>query len=200
MLPVIQKTLLTFWRASKLLYWIKSYGNFADLVDFAYWWSCIGKGLRLRPAEQACYCCSKAKINHLWYIWSSPSSAVELMNVLSWSSLHPVLCVKLSFHANLQQAECLQAQDAVLLALLLPRLLPPDLFLLVSALHASTVLWPTTDGELKSLDLLSIFIIYFLHISLQLPSPVQCALCSSWSLNNGLSHEKYHEHGEPCLC
>ena len=33
------------WRASKSLYWFKSYGNFAERVDFAYWWSCIGKGL-----------------------------------------------------------------------------------------------------------------------------------------------------------
>ena len=34
------------WRASKLLvHWFKSYGNFAEWVDFAYWWSCIGKGL-----------------------------------------------------------------------------------------------------------------------------------------------------------
>ena len=38
--------------ASKLLYWFKSYGNFAELVDFAYWWSCIGKGLSLQPAHK----------------------------------------------------------------------------------------------------------------------------------------------------
>ena len=24
-------------------------------VDFAYWWSFIGKGLRLQPAQQACF-------------------------------------------------------------------------------------------------------------------------------------------------
>ena len=24
-------------------------------VDFAYWWRCIGKGLRLQPAQQACF-------------------------------------------------------------------------------------------------------------------------------------------------
>ena len=28
--------------------------NFAELVDYAYWWSFIGKGLRLQPAQQAC--------------------------------------------------------------------------------------------------------------------------------------------------
>ena len=29
-------------------------GHFSEGVDFAYW-SCIRKGLRLQPAEQACY-------------------------------------------------------------------------------------------------------------------------------------------------
>ena len=32
-----------------------SYGHFSEAVDFAYWWSCIGKGLRLQPAQQACF-------------------------------------------------------------------------------------------------------------------------------------------------
>ena len=27
---------------------------FTEWVDFAYWWSCIGKGLRLQPAQHAC--------------------------------------------------------------------------------------------------------------------------------------------------
>ena len=36
-------------------YWFQSYGNFAEWVDFAYRWSCIGKSLRLQPAQQACY-------------------------------------------------------------------------------------------------------------------------------------------------
>ena len=36
------------------MYWFKSYGDFAEWVDFVYWWSCIGKGLRLQPAQQAC--------------------------------------------------------------------------------------------------------------------------------------------------
>ena len=31
------------------------YGNLAELVDFAYFLSCIGKGLRLQPAQQACF-------------------------------------------------------------------------------------------------------------------------------------------------
>ena len=40
-------------RASKLHYWFKSYGDFAEWVNFANWWRCIGKGLRLQPAQQA---------------------------------------------------------------------------------------------------------------------------------------------------
>ena len=27
-------------------HWFKSYGHFTEGVDFAYWWSCIGKGLQ----------------------------------------------------------------------------------------------------------------------------------------------------------
>ena len=33
-----------------LHYWFKSYGSCAELVDFAYWWSCIRKGQHLQPA------------------------------------------------------------------------------------------------------------------------------------------------------
>ena len=33
--------------------WFKSYGRFTDGVDLAYWWSFIGKGLRLQTAQQA---------------------------------------------------------------------------------------------------------------------------------------------------
>ena len=32
--------------ASKLHYGFKSYDDFAELVNFSCWWSCIGKGLR----------------------------------------------------------------------------------------------------------------------------------------------------------
>ena len=28
------------------MYWFKSNGNFTEVVDFAFWWSCIRKGLR----------------------------------------------------------------------------------------------------------------------------------------------------------
>ena len=41
--------------ASKSHQWFKSYGYFTEGVDCAYWWSFIGKGLRLQPAQQACF-------------------------------------------------------------------------------------------------------------------------------------------------
>ena len=37
-----------------LHYWFKSYGNFAEWMNFAYWWSFIGKDLRRQPAQHAC--------------------------------------------------------------------------------------------------------------------------------------------------
>jgi hypothetical protein len=40
---------------SLLQYWFKSYGNVAEWVDFVHWWSFIGKGLLLQPAQQACF-------------------------------------------------------------------------------------------------------------------------------------------------
>ena len=39
-------------------HWFKSYSQFAGAVDFAYWWSCIGKGQSLQPLQalqQACF-------------------------------------------------------------------------------------------------------------------------------------------------
>ena len=38
--------------------WFNSCSDFAEWVHFAYWWSCIEKGLRLQPVQQACllYC------------------------------------------------------------------------------------------------------------------------------------------------
>ena len=42
-------------RASQSYQWFKIYGHFTEGVDQAYWGSCIGKGLRLQPAQQACF-------------------------------------------------------------------------------------------------------------------------------------------------
>jgi hypothetical protein len=33
----------------------KSYGHFTEGMDFVYWWSFVGKALRLQPAQQACF-------------------------------------------------------------------------------------------------------------------------------------------------
>ena len=49
------KTLSKSQRALKSHQWFRSYDNFTEGVDLAYWWSCIGKGLRLQPAQQACF-------------------------------------------------------------------------------------------------------------------------------------------------
>ena len=55
---VKKETILTFFHRFQTLKGIKiavSYGNFAEWVDLAYWWSCIRKGLRLLPAQQDCF-------------------------------------------------------------------------------------------------------------------------------------------------
>ena len=40
-------------RASKLHCWFKSYGDFAEWVDFAYWWSFSGGGSVINGATQS---------------------------------------------------------------------------------------------------------------------------------------------------
>ena len=37
-------------RASKSHYWFKSYGNFVEYVEFAYWWSFIDGGFAIKGA------------------------------------------------------------------------------------------------------------------------------------------------------
>ena len=38
-------------RASKFHYWFKSCGDFAEWVDFAYWWSFIAAGSAIKGAN-----------------------------------------------------------------------------------------------------------------------------------------------------
>ena len=63
--------MLQFYRRFKILKGIKiallvqKYGNFGEGVDFAYCGSCIGKGLHLQPAQQACYLIFKPCCLHL---------------------------------------------------------------------------------------------------------------------------------------
>ena len=58
-------------RASKSHQWFRSYGLFTEGVDLAFWWSCIGKGLRLQPAQQASFLSKVTK------------------ETMSWSQKHP---------------------------------------------------------------------------------------------------------------
>ena len=46
----------------------KSYDNFAWWAYLAYWWSCIWKGLRLQPAQQACLMANLYLQDTLWLI------------------------------------------------------------------------------------------------------------------------------------
>ena len=56
-----------FWKNSNLaehqncIIGSKVATKFAEWGNFAYWWNCIGRGLRLQPAQQASY--EETKIN-----------------------------------------------------------------------------------------------------------------------------------------
>ena len=57
-------------------------------MDFAYWWSCIGKGLRLQPAQQACFYMASMFLsgtsdsyNHPCHTW--PILPLAQLNTLS---------------------------------------------------------------------------------------------------------------------
>ena len=65
----------------------KSYGDFAKSVDYAYWFSCIGKGLPLQPVQQDCL-----------YKQSSPKELKTLKNIVSMA----LAFSKLSFHPLLK--------------------------------------------------------------------------------------------------
>ena len=66
------------WRASKSLHWFKRYGNFGEWRDFTYWWSCIGRGLCLQPAQQACLL--------LDICWIQPNLRIKKNNKISKSA------------------------------------------------------------------------------------------------------------------
>ena len=52
---IVIKTLLNPEGHQNRMTGSKVKGHFTEGVDSAYWWSCIGKGLRLQPAQQACF-------------------------------------------------------------------------------------------------------------------------------------------------
>ena len=72
-------------RAFKLHYWFKSYGGFAEWVDLAYWWSCMGKGLSLQPAQQACLKRSCHRLMSVALTWWKP---VTRTLILPWCRGH----------------------------------------------------------------------------------------------------------------
>ena len=68
-------------RISKSQHWFESYGNFVGCGDFAYWWSCIGKGLlsaelpRLVYVRLSCIRVQREEFSRVRpYIWIRNSS------------------------------------------------------------------------------------------------------------------------------
>ena len=53
-----------YQKTSKLHHWFKSSGDLAEYMDFSYWWSCIGKGLRA-ACEAGLFFISMIQV---WYI------------------------------------------------------------------------------------------------------------------------------------
>ena len=64
-------------------HWLKMYGYFCEWVYFSYWWSCIGKGLRLQPVQPTCLP-TRAKpaaalqTPSLFFNWLTPWSLVKI--------------------------------------------------------------------------------------------------------------------------
>ena len=54
---------------------------FAERVDFVYWWSFIGKGLHLQPAQQACYDLNGRTIRLIIVLFLSLISNEEEKNI-----------------------------------------------------------------------------------------------------------------------
>ena len=52
-----------------------------DGGDFAYWWSCTGKGLCLQPAQQACFSSDSYLKAFLFHIVSCISFSILLFSV-----------------------------------------------------------------------------------------------------------------------
>ena len=73
-LPVIKETILTLFRdstsKSKLHCWFKSYGDFAEWLDFVYWWSFIRKGLRATCEAGLFYIKPKFMVNNSFCVLS----------------------------------------------------------------------------------------------------------------------------------
>ena len=60
---IVIKTFLNPKRRQNLTVGLKFMAILLKGLDFAYWWSCIRKGLRLQPAQQACFLMSVAHLD-----------------------------------------------------------------------------------------------------------------------------------------
>ena len=65
----------TYWlsciiKLSPLWCMVQLFQRFCWRVNLVYWWSCIWKGLRLQPAQQACYSSCYLSWSVLVFIWS----------------------------------------------------------------------------------------------------------------------------------
>ena len=54
-----------------LHHWFKSYVDFAEWVDSAYWWSFIGKGTPAACVRVTCYSVAQLLTSHYLTIWDS---------------------------------------------------------------------------------------------------------------------------------
>ena len=79
----------------KSYHWYNSYGDFATCVDFAYWRSCMRKGLRLQPVQQACLSRNTASVvlrNYLLLLRQGNCPCNKIIYVASiWRKVHNLL-------------------------------------------------------------------------------------------------------------
>ena len=120
------------WRASKSHYWFKSYGNFAEWVDFAHWCSFIGGG----SSPAACAAGLFTDLSKLPYL-------------LSCKIPQPLLFAELS---NLQTSPICWAARSPNLSHLRSRQVPqPLLFAELSKLPTSLIYWAVKSPNLSYL-------------------------------------------------
>ena len=78
-------------RASKLLYWLKRYGKFVELVNFSYWWSLSGGGFAINRTNKSSFMKMYEK--------------KTLTNIHKWQH-KALLCLKKTKTKNLHKQLC----------------------------------------------------------------------------------------------
>ena len=66
-------------------------------MDFACWWSCFGKGLRLQPAQQACLRTIVVVMNSLFDIKTLEGSIASLILTFGGFIIHVYRVCKMDF-------------------------------------------------------------------------------------------------------